>query len=131
MASRLVVKAMFHPFLQNRFLNDPFFFQQIKEGRELAFVEVSVTSVYGVPKKGLEISDFTVSLMAAPEAQVLGVDLLMMVKEDLPGFYALFLSRAGSPKWAEGEYVVAIAVHSKTTTSVAQGQTLVGFKFVN
>ena len=131
MASRLVVKAMFHPFLQNRFLDDPSFFQQIKEGRELAFVEVSVTSVYGVPKKGLGSADFTVSMVAAPDTQVLGIDLLMMVKEDLPGFYALFLSRAGSPKWVDGEYVVALAVHSKTTTSVAQGQTLVGFKFVH
>ena len=131
MASRLIVKAMFHPNIQNRFLNDPFFFQQLKDGRDLAFVEVSVTSVYGVPKKGLESSDFTVSMIAAPEAQVAGVDLLMMVKEDLPGFYALFLARSGSPKWVEGEYVIAIAVHSKTTTSVAQGQTLVGFKFVS
>ncbi len=131
MASRLVVKAMFHPIIQTRFVNNPQFFQIIKQERDVAFVEVSVSSVYGVPKTGLQSSNVTVSLIAAPAQQIVGVDLVFMASEDLAGFYALFLSPDGSPKWPAGEYVFAIAVQAKTAKSVAQGQTLVGFKIVD
>lgn len=127
MSSRLIIKAMAHPDVQQRFIENPLIYQELK-GAVAVFVEVSVTSVFGVPKTSLKDSDFTVFLIAAPDPKVKGANVLFFIEENLPGFYALILRLVGPETLLEGEYIFAIVVHASTTKSVARGQTLVAFK---
>ena len=123
MSSRLIIEARYHPSIPTRFPDE--LFSDVPFYSSLAFVEVSVTSAYGVPRTDLKESNFTVTSIGSPP-QFPGAELARVIKEDIKGFYAMFVSLPGPPLKVGGEYLVAIVVQAGTAKS-ARGQTLLAF----